>query len=332
MRHGKYRPGPGRIVEIKKSSGGTRPLVLFNIADRVVQRAAVIIVQPLLDPLFDDRSFGYRPKLGHLHALALGEYLTVVGRRRVWVTQDIKDAFGHVPISRLLQVVNKILPDDGLLDLLERILTSHGVEGLPQGGPLSPLMLNTYLNHVLDRPWRRESPTLPMVRVADDLLITCCSKKQAVEAHGVLSGLLLPAGLPLKFTAENAIHDLKAGAVATWLGFNLSKTKGGLAAGIGIKSWDRLGECLALAHTKSDSPVRAVRAIEGWLDGRGPCHPWSDREEVCRRIIEIASGHGFEDVPPAAELLGRWQRAFARWCKLRKGVRAARRGSRAATG
>lgn len=321
LRCGKYYPGPVRIVEIKKSSGGTRPLVLLNIADRVVQRAVVIILQPLLDALFDTRSFGYRPKQGHLHALALGEYLTVCQGRRVWITQDIKDAFGHVPVSRLLQVVNKILPDAALLDLLDRILTAYGVKGLPQGGPLSPLMLNTYCNHVLDRPWRRKLPRLPMLRVADDLLITCYSEKQAVKAHEVLTQLLLPAGLPLKYNSQNALHDLGEGVIATWLGFNLSKTKGGLAAEIGIKSWDRLEECLAVAHTKSDSPVRAIHTIKHWLDQRGPCYPWSDRDEACQKIIDCAHQQGFEELPTIQELKQRWQGGYARWCRLRKEIR-----------
>jgi hypothetical protein len=109
--------------------------------------------------------------------------------------------------------------------------------------------------------------------------------------------------------------------VVTWLGFDLSKTKGGLAAEIGIKSWDRLEECLAVAHAKSDSPVRAVQSIERWLDQRGPCYPWSEREQACQRIIESAHEQGFEEVPSAQELIGRWPLAYARWCKLRAGLR-----------
>jgi hypothetical protein len=321
VRRGTYRPGPARIVEISKSSGGTRPLALLNIADRVVQRATVSILQPLLDPLFDVRSFGFRPGLGHLHALALGEYLAVVRLRQVWITQDIRDAFGMVPVARLLQVVARLLPDDRLLALLEGILAAQGPRGLPQGGPLSPLMLNIYLHHFLDRPWRRRFPRLPMLRLADDLLVACYSEGQATEAHRVLADLLLPAGMPLKHSANDAVHDLRAGVVTTWLGFNLSKTKGGLAAEIGVKAWDRLEDYLALAHPKSDSPVRAVRTILQWLGQRGPCYPWTDHTEACRQIVAMANQQGFEELPTKDELRGHWQRAHARWCKLRTSVR-----------
>jgi RNA-directed DNA polymerase len=96
LRAATYHSGPERISWINKASGvGQRPIVLLNIEDRVVQRAIVLILQPLLDPLFDSRSLGYMPNLGHLHALAMAEQLTVTQRRRIWVTEDIEDAFLH---------------------------------------------------------------------------------------------------------------------------------------------------------------------------------------------------------------------------------------------
>ena len=126
LRTATYHSGPERVSWINKASGvGQRPIVLLNIEDRVVQRAIVLILQPLLDPLFDPRSLGYRPKLGHLHALAVAEQLTTAQRRMVWLAEDIEDAFLHVPLSRLLQVVGKLLPDNDLLGLLERVLPAQ---------------------------------------------------------------------------------------------------------------------------------------------------------------------------------------------------------------
>lgn len=84
IRKGVYQPGPERVIRVNKTSGsGQRPIVLLNIQDRVVQRAVILILQPVLDPLFDARSFGYRPDLGHLHALAHAEHLALSERRRV---------------------------------------------------------------------------------------------------------------------------------------------------------------------------------------------------------------------------------------------------------
>jgi RNA-directed DNA polymerase len=193
-----YRPGPERVRWIAKASGrGQRPIILLNIVDRVVQRAIVSILQPVLDPLLDPHTLGFRPRLGSWHALALAEHLTLSAGHRVWVTEDIRDAFQHVPVSRALQVFEKLLPSADLVNLLALVLPGQTFSGLKQGGPLSPLALNIYLAHILDRPWRRRKHQ-PLIRVADDLLVLCRSGKQADAARAELRGLLLPAGMQLK--------------------------------------------------------------------------------------------------------------------------------------
>jgi hypothetical protein len=322
VRAGTYRPSPERIHWIDKGSGrGRRPIVLMNIADRVVQRAIVLILQPVLDPLFDARSFGYRPKISHLHALALAERLTLSRRRPVWAIDDLQDAFRHVPVPRLFQVVRKLLPADDLLGLLQVVLPAQELPGLRQGGSLSPLMLNTYLHHVLDRPWRRDRPRLPLIRVADDLLVLCRTEDEAHDACGHLRHLLRPTGMPLKGTPEAAVRRLDDGDAADWLGFRIRQPARGLAFEIAERSWERLATHLALAHSKSDAPVRAILTVKQWLNQRGPCYTSSDRERVCRRIIELARAQAFEEVPGRQELRQHWQRAYARWRKLRRTVR-----------
>ena len=179
--------------------------------------------------------------------------------------------------------MRKLLPADDLIGLLERVLAPGTLPGLRQGGPLSPLMLNVYLNHVLDRPWRRDQPGLPLIRVADDLLVPCRSESQAREARAELERLLVPAGMPLKGTAGSAARALSAADPIDWVGFSFHKPARGLAITIDEKSWAKLDEQLALAHTRTESPLRAVMVIEGWLGAKGPCYPWCDRDEVCRQ-------------------------------------------------
>lgn len=329
IRDGSYRPGEERLRQIAKSSGrGTRPIVLINIEDRIVQRAAVLILQPLLDPLMDPRSFGYRPMCSHLHAFALAEWLTIEQGRHVWVTEDIRDAFMHVPVSRLVQVLRTLLPADDLLFFLERAITGRLLPGLRQGGSLSPMLMNAYLNHFLDRPWRRTNPSVPLIRVADDILILCQSVQTVRAAYSDLQRLLLPSGMPLKGTEDTSIRDLATGGTIDWLGLTVARAKQGLAAHINERAFGKLREYLALAHTKSDAPVRAIRTLLQWINQRGPCYAWSDRDQVCERIIELARAQAFEEVPGPGELQERWQRAHARWRKLRKAVHAAEsRGS-----
>jgi hypothetical protein len=322
VRAGTYRPGPERIHWVEKGAGrGRRPIVLMNIADRVVQRAIVLVLQPVLDPLFDPWSFGYRPKISHLHALALAERLTLSRRRPVWVIDDLQDAFRHVPVPRLVQVVRKLLPADDLLELLDVVLPAQELPGLRQGGSLSPLMLNLYLNHVLDRAWRRDRPRLPLIRVADDLLVLCRTEGEAHDACGHLRHLLRPAGMPLKGPPEAAVRRLDDGDSADWLGFRIHQPARGLAFEIGERSWERLATHLALAHTKSDAPVRAIHTLKQWLNPRGPCYTSSDRDRVCLRMIELARAQAFEEVPSPQQLRQHWQRAYARWRKLRRAVR-----------
>ena len=215
-----------------------------------------MILQPLLDPLFDPLSLGYRPQRGRRDALALAEMFTQTQQRRVWVVEDLKDAFQHVPISRLLQVMQQLLPDDGLIQLLRHVLPGRRLLGLRQGGSLSPLMLNVYLNHFLDRPWRRDHPDWPMIRVADDMLVLVRSERQAVQARAALIALLQPAGMPLKGTTETAIHDLDQGDAADWLGFSIAKAPRGLSVNIADRAWKSLANHLTLAHTKPDSTIR----------------------------------------------------------------------------
>jgi hypothetical protein len=322
VQKGTYRPGPERVIWVPKASGkGQRPIVLLNVEDRAVQRAAVLVLQPLLDPLFDPRSFGFRPKRSHLHALAAAERLAISRRRTVWLTHDVRDAFTNVPVSRLLQVVGKLLPDDRLVGFLEHALPACQLKGLRQGGSLSPLMLNVYLNQVLDRLWRRDNPKLPLLRVADDLLVLSKTRKQAEHADAELRRLLVPAAMPIKETFDDAVTCLRAGGVTRWLGLDIAKPERGLSMSIGDRAWSGLTTHLALAHAKPDAPLRAARAAVQWLGQRGPCYAWSDRQQACQRILDLARDLAFEELPTAAELERIWQCAHARWCRLRGGMK-----------
>jgi hypothetical protein len=98
---GFYRAGRERLKRIPKGSGRDyRTLAIQSILDRVVQHAAVVVLQPLLDPLFDEYSFGYRPRRSRLDALIVAEQVALKEKRRVWVATDIRDAFVHVPVPR----------------------------------------------------------------------------------------------------------------------------------------------------------------------------------------------------------------------------------------
>src|SRR5262249_2022867 len=241
IRSGEYEPNEDRVVWVSKGPGrGERPICVQDIDDRVIQRAVVEIIQPLLDSRFDPHSMGYRPKKGRLDALALAERFLIDEKRVVWVTEDIRDAFSNVPLTRLLQIVKKYLPADDLVAFIGTVLSNASTPGLRQGGSLSPLLLNCYLDHFLDRPWRKRHRRIPLLRVADDLLAPCRTEKEAKKAHATLAALLPPAGMPLKFGFKNAARRLTEDEPAEWLGFRIVRGKKGLVFGIMERAWERL--------------------------------------------------------------------------------------------
>ncbi len=307
-----YRSGPVRRCRIGKISGhGYRTLSIQNIEDRAVGRAVTQIIQPLLDPTFEPTSSGYRPGLSRIDALADALRLTAEGRT-VSVSDDCANAFDGVPNNRLKDIVRRKLPDN-VSGLIGRTITSGGRRGIPQGSPLSPLLLNVYLDHLVDKPWRTRHPDIPLLRHADDLLFCCDRQTTAQSAYIDLNRMLTSAGMRLKGVASSVIRDLSRGNTTTWLGYQVSSFESGLQITIADNSWRALTQNLTLAHYKTCSSLVADAVIAGWLDQHGPTFEHEDRESVCQRITAIANQRAFEEIPPRSALLGIWQRSFDRW-------------------
>lgn len=328
IRKDTYRPGGERRVKIPKDrtnpERGTRTLTLIDIEDRVVERAVIEVLQPLFESLLGRNVLGFRVRKGRLHALALAEQQMVAEGRCVLVVEDLANAFDHVPINRLLDVLALYIPSNEVLRLLRRLLDTGRTHGIRQGGPLSPILLNIYLRHFLDEPWRTKWATTPMIRVVDDLLLLCQTKKEAEQARAGLSELLNPAGMQLKIPkdpSERTVFDSRKGATATWLGFIIGKGDEGFTVQIADRAWRRLEELLMLAHEKPDSAVRAVATINGWIDQLGPCYPFVQRPQVYRKVAEVAAKWAFDEIPSRDAVTSRWRRAYKRWCGLREAVR-----------
>jgi retron-type reverse transcriptase len=318
IRTGRYRPGPHREVRIPKGSGrGLRTLRIRNVEDRVVERGIVQVVQPYLDPTFAPGSFGFRPGRGREHALAHAEAIAVATGAWFWVFEDVKDAFEHVPLGRLLDIVRLRLAAGDIVELI-RVVTDNGATaGIRQGSSLSPLLLNVYLDHTLDRPWAKRQPATPLIRVADDLLVLTRNRTEAEGMHEHLRARLQPAGLKLKGNPETAVRDLDRDS-GVWLGFRLRKGPGGLEIRPTDQCWLKLDEHLGLAHAKPAAPIRAFETIEGWTEQLGPCRPHLDIAEIYARIASVASGHAFDEIPPIRTLEDRLLHGYRRWLSLRR--------------
>lgn len=316
---GRYRPGPTRKVKVPKASGrGTRTLDIANVEDRVVQRAIAQIVQPLMDTNFDRHSLGFRPDLGREHALALAEFRAE--GHAVWIAQDLRDAFTQVPHGRLLDLLRQ---HHGLaaetVELIGRVIGAGRARGIPQGSPISPLLLNAYADRHLDRAWRERSD-LTMIRVADDLLILCRTRGMARAAHGLLAQLTTAAGLPLKHEAREATCEVGAGQPVDWLGYRIHRDGSELVVRAGPKSHNSLAQHLEATHADPWAPVVANWVITGWFDQMGPCWPYERAEEVHDRVGTVAQRLAFDETPPLEEAQERWQRAYARYTAIKRAV------------
>jgi hypothetical protein len=202
--------------------------------------------------------------------------------------------------------------------LLGRLVETEGGIGIRQGGPLSPLLLNVYLNHFLDRRWNKLFAGVPLLRWADDVLVLTRTKQEALQAYQGLKRLLLPAGMRLKGTPEQAVHDLQGGAEVIWLGYRLCRNKGGLEVSLTERSWKRLSERLELCHEKDFSSKRAVETILGWVSQMGPCLPTTDVDRAYARIVSLAKDLAFDELPSKEEVTRSWHQAYKRWERCRK--------------
>ena len=321
LRAGTYRPGAERMVKVPKASGrGFRSIVISNVEDRVVQKSAALVLSPVLDPLFDPLSFGFRPRRNREQALAVAEVFARQGYTH-WVAHDLKDAFGRVPLNRLLDVFFHTIPCERLRDLLARILPpqSPSLGGIKQGGPCSALALEVYLSHFLDRPWRRDGSNVRCIRYADDLLLVAQTRDDAVQADHRLRQLATPAGMIVKASFTDAWTKLDTGD-AEWLGFPIRLRNGEVQVHLGGRAVNKLGMRLQLAHTKSEPARRSVQILRHWVAQLGPTFDWEDRRAVCHRAVELARSHGFQEDLNVAELLRSWRAASRRWEGTRKRV------------
>ncbi len=326
---GEYRSRPERVVQVPKAGGnGTRPIVLTSIFDRVVHHAIADTLAPFVDPKLDPHSCGYRSKRDRRQALALAELYTLRHERSFWVTADIRDAFENIRIERLLDVVGKWFPDDRLIELIRRSLQrpvgseSNG-QGLRQGSCLSPLLMNMYFDHFIDKPWRKKHPDVPMLRYADDLLILANSEVIANECFDDLKTLIAPNGLALKNpNAEGSIWNLDADPCprVPWLGFRIWKHRGGLGVKVPPQSYDKFAEKLAKIHEFDNPSLRVYHSVEGWFTQQGPCFTSMKRDIVYRRIADLCREAGFDEIPDRKEATDRWGKAYEEWSTLKENV------------
>ena len=184
IREGKYNPSPVRRKEIPKPDGGVRKLGIPTVVDRIIQQAIAQQLQPIYEPLFSDVSYGYRPKRSGQQAVRQVKKYAEQGYTYA-VEVDLSKYFDTLNHELLMELLRKQIHDKRVTGLIKKYLKAgvmeDGVitrtrEGSPQGGPLSPMLANIYLNE-FDQEMARRG--VKVVRYADDIIVVTKSKRAA---------------------------------------------------------------------------------------------------------------------------------------------------------
>lgn len=227
LKTGQYHPAPVKRVEIEKPGGGTRQLGIPTVTDRVIQQAIAQVLTPIFDPEFSTHSFGFRPGRNGQQAVKQVQGIIKEGRRYA-VDADLSKFFDRVNHDLLMTLLGRKVKDKRLLRLIKRYLRAGVIanrlyiasrEGVPQGGPLSPLLANIMLDP-LDKELERRGHRF--ARYADDFTIIVKSQRAAERVLRSISRFLQDR---LKLVVNTTKSHVVKTNECKFLGFTFQRTR-----------------------------------------------------------------------------------------------------------
>ena len=291
IRRGHYTPSPVRRKEIPKPDGGIRKLGIPTVIDRTIQQAMAQQIMPIYEPLFSDGSFGYRPGRSAKEAIRKIKEYVEQGYTRA-VVLDLSNYFDTIGHVKLLNLLRQNVKDERVVQLIKRYLKSgvmeNGVvtpteEGSPQGGSLSPLLANIYLNE-FDQEFSKRG--VPCIRYADDIVLLAKSERASLR-------LLESSVKYLEETLKLKVNRGKSRTVSVfatrnfkYLGFCFGKGKKGVFIRVHQKSKKKFKDKLRglTSRSRCGSIVNTMKRIEksarGWLNYYGIADMKSNIEDI----------------------------------------------------
>lgn len=292
MSSGSYFPPPVKQVEIPKATGGKRKLGVPTIADRIAQTVVKLYIEPILEPLFHPDSYGYRPGRSAKQAVA-------ITRKRCWkydwvVEFDIRAAFDQIDHGLLMKAVRKHVKEGWMVLYIERWLKapfeapdgerSTRDRGTPQGGVISPILMNLFMHYAFDKWMQRTYAQCPFARYADDAVVHCGSQEQAEEVMRAIAARLAECGLEMHPDKSKIVYCMDSDRTQTYsnvsftfLSFTFRPRRAQNKRGKLFTSF--------LPGASDDALKRMKRVVRGWRLPRRTPKTLRELAELCNPTL-----------------------------------------------
>lgn len=273
IRAGTYSPMATNKKLIPKSGGGERQLDIPPEVDRVVAKAVLQQISPIVDTLFDPRSHGGRPGLGVPFTLATAAKAIAAGKIFV-VAADIKDAFPSLPTESALACLEKLLGStDANLELARVIVRGHlghkRVTGIGQGSPMNPIVFNAFMHEWVDSTIPLEEETV-YVRYLDNLYAFGDEASKTLQLMETIKAGLAFHGMTLNI---DPVRDIKT-EILPVLGYQVEAHAGKIKLSGSKKALNQLTVALEKSFNKPNPQLAGKQAVEAWIGSQALRNQW----------------------------------------------------------